>query len=64
MFIWDLSSGKLIADRTGAEKGIHCIQVSPDRKLVAIGSAGPKGAVELWDVSTILQPGLPESRQE
>jgi WD40 repeat protein len=61
--LWDMATGKLLADLKGHRRIVTCLAFSPDGKvLVSAGGreTGP-GEIKLWDLNTI--PTLDPVRQ-
>ena len=46
---WNTRTGEIFYKSASVEHGVFCVDVAPDDKLIASGSAG--GHVCLWDVS-------------
>jgi WD40 repeat protein len=52
--LWDIATGKLVADLNGHDGWVECVAFSPDGKvLVSAGGfwQGP-GEIKLWDLSS------------
>ncbi len=49
--IWSMVSGKEVASFDGGQGRVHCLEFSPDGKLLATG--GQDGTILLWDVSKL-----------
>ncbi|MFI1811702.1 caspase family protein [Streptomyces sp. NPDC020422] len=48
--LWDVATGRNVADLTGHTNGVQDMAFSPDGRTLATGVVGDRGGVWLWDV--------------
>src|SRR5207244_2661802 len=50
--LWDVATGKELKRLDGHLRGVECLAISPNGRVLATGGSYQDGTIRLWDVDT------------